>query len=84
VRHEHLIGGFASMVLATSVLIVLSPVERNCLQRRDLRTAIPLACLGLFLGFAHRVTTAAMNGANIGGGLALVPSMLLLALVQYR
>lgn len=89
-RQEHLIGGFASLMLLCSLLVVLSPVGRQSLQWRDVQTVLPLTFLGVFLGAAYRVTTAAVVGANIGGGLAFlfgiafVPSMLILAFMHYR
>jgi len=88
--HEQLIGMLATLVLVGCSVLFLSPARRAALERRDARAAVPLACLGIFLGFAYRVMTAAVGGANIGGGLmfmfgvAFVPSMLLLALVQLR
>ena len=89
-RRENLIGGSAALVLIVSLVILLSPVGRQSLKRHHITTAIPLICLGLVLGPAYRMTTAAVKGANIGGamaffyGMAFVAAMLILAVIEYR
>lgn len=89
-RHEHLIGRSAALVLVVSLVILLSPVGRKSLKRHDMKTSLPLICLGLVLGPAYRMATAAVKGTNIGGamaffyGMAFVAAMLILAVIEYR
>jgi hypothetical protein len=84
------IGVTATAVLIAGAVVVLGLARRGMLGIADLRTAVPLAAVGIYLGLGYRVVTAATDGANIGGGLVFmfgiffVPVMLLLAVNQWR
>lgn len=75
----------AASALAASLVVLLSPSGRKAQERAEVKVAAPLLVAGLYVAFTYRVLTAAVTGANIGGGLLillgvpLVPGMLVLA-----
>lgn len=75
----------AAAALAASLVVLLSPSGRQVLKRAEVKVAAPMLVVGLYAGFTYRVLTAAVTGANIGGGLLfllgvpLVPGLLVLA-----
>lgn len=78
----------AVAALAVACPVLLSPAGRQALGRTDVRVAAPLLFAGLYAAFTYRVLTAAVTGANIGGGLLLlvgvplVPGLIVLAAVN--
>lgn len=77
-----LLAVVAGVVLATSLVVLLSPAGRRTVRRCDIAVAGPLVLAGLYTGFTYRVATAAVGGANIGAGLlfmlgvVVVPALL--------
>lgn len=65
--------GLLAAVLFVAAAAVLGALLR---QRRvswvELRSALPLLLAAFFCGFAWRVVTARVGGANIGGGILLM------------
>lgn len=78
----------AAVALAVSVLMLLSPAGRQASRRADVRVAAPLLFAGLYAAFTYRVFTAAVTGANIGGGMLflvgvpLVPGLVVIGAVN--
>lgn len=62
----------ASATLVAALLIVASPAGRRTISRDDIAAAVPLLLAGLYVAFTYRVFTAAVSGANIGGGLLVL------------
>jgi hypothetical protein len=48
--------------------------------RRLVAVLVPLWALAAYLGFGYRITTAGVTGANIGGGLFMLTSFVVLPL----
>lgn len=75
----------AVAALAVSILVLVSPSGRQVSKRAEVRVAAPVLVTGLYVAFTYRVFTAAVSGANIGGGLLfllgvpLVPGLLVFA-----
>lgn len=66
------LGVLASATLVAALLIVASPAGRRTISRDDIAAAVPLLLAGLYVAFTYRVFTAAVSGANIGGGLLVL------------
>jgi hypothetical protein len=79
-----------SAVLAAALALVALAVAawRGAVAPRRWRVVAPLVLAGVYCGFAWRVMTAAVHGANIGGGMMLmfgvvfVPAMAAIAVGQ--
>jgi hypothetical protein len=85
IEHERLIGGVAAVVVSGSILALL-------LMRRHLgawamapvlAATAAFALLGAWVGVGYRVVTAAVVGANIGGGMVILatPALVFVELV---
>jgi hypothetical protein len=75
---ELTVGIGASTLAVGSLLVLASPRGRRLARRTDAVVAGPLVAAGVFLGFGYRVVTAAVGGANIGGGLVMLFGMVAL------
>lgn len=75
---ELAVGLGASTLAVGSLLVLASPRGRRLARRTDALVAGPLVGAGVYLGFAYRVVTAAVGGANIGGGLVMLFGMVAL------
>lgn len=78
----------AALVLAASLLVLLSPSGRRACHQADVSVAWPLLTAVLYVAGAYKVSTAAVSGANIGAGLlfmlgvVVVPTLLALAALR--
>jgi hypothetical protein len=71
-RAELMLGA-GSTTGALAALVVLVPAtRRGAVAVRWWGVVAPLVGLGVFAGFAYRVMTAAVHGANIGAGLVVL------------
>ena len=69
---QQLIGGTAAVLCVAAIVVVVLGVRRGLVERGELAIAVPLLLAGVFCGFAERVITAGVGGANIGGGIMLL------------
>jgi hypothetical protein len=69
---ELTIGICGSALAAAAVGVLLVATFRGRVEPRWWRFALPLVGLGLYAGVAYRIATAAVIGANIGGGMVVV------------
>lgn len=67
----------AAISLGAGLLALLSPEGRRAIERDDVMVAAPLLAAGSYLAFTYRVSTAAVSGANIGGGLLFMLGVLI-------
>jgi len=80
----------AVALVVCGLALIMTPAGRGHVGRREWLAMLPLLLLGLFVGFAARVLTARVGGANIGGGLLLfaapviVPLLIILSGVLWR
>lgn len=78
------IGLGASAMLVVGGAVVFSPTGRTLRRPGDAPTVIPLMLGGAYVGFTYRAATAAVIGANIGGGMFIMAGMILVpTLVLY-
>ena len=77
--------GVTAIALATiGIAVVLSAARRGVVDVTDLAAAGPLLATGAFVGASERAMTAGVIGANIGGGLLILGSpVVLLGLVGW-
>ncbi len=70
----------AAALTISAAAIVFSTVayRRRLLGTADLRVALPVVLAGAYSGIAWRMMTAAVIGANIGGGMALMFAVIFL------
>lgn len=66
------IGLGATTLFAVSLCVIAIAVRHRHVRWVEVRPAVPLLVAGAFCGFAWRVVTARVGGANIGGGLILM------------
>lgn len=72
-KTEELVLGTAAMAATVvAAALVVGAVRRRLVTVAELLVALPLLIAGAFCGFAWRVMTAAVIGANIGGGMILL------------
>jgi len=64
--------------LAVALLVVGVGLLRSIVTFNDVRFALPLVIAGVYVGFAFRVVTAGVVGANIGGGMVLLATPFIL------
>lgn len=80
--------GIVGCVVTAGILITLVRARAiETITRRQIVAVVPLVSLGVYVGFSSRVMTAAVSGANIGGGLSMMAALVLvplLAAVAYR
>jgi hypothetical protein len=83
--------GVSAVLVAVSALVALAGATwQGAVELRRWRVLAPLMVAGIYCGFAWRVMTAAVHGANIGGGMLLmfgvvfVPAMVAIAVGQAR
>ncbi len=82
--------GIVGSIVTTAILIVLLRALASRITRRQFAATVPVIALGAYVGFSWRVMTAAVSGANIGGGLLMlvaivfVPAMAFLAQLLWR
>jgi len=69
---ELAIAAAALTVSAAAVGCAILAYRRRLVGRADLGVALPLVLAGAYCGIAWRMMTAAVIGANIGGGMALM------------
>lgn len=82
-------GLAATLFVGLSVVVLALATNRRVLDGRWWRSVAPLLLAGAFVGCAWRVVTAAVHGANIGGGMVLlfglvfVPAMLVWSVLSW-
>ncbi|MGB3736266.1 MAG: hypothetical protein WA964_15005 [Ilumatobacter sp.] len=87
---EALIGVVGVIAASIALLVLWRGRRAAVITRRQLSAVVPIAGLGAFAGFTLRVVTAGVSGANIGAGLLMmgsvvvVPVMLGLASLLWR
>ena len=69
---QQLIGGTALVATVAALVLLVLAVRRHVVRPGELRITIPLVLAGVCCGFAYRVITAGVGGANIGGGIMLL------------
>ena len=79
------LGAAALVVLGSAMLVALSPAGRRLRCPHDMKVLVPLLVAAAYIALTYRVASAAVGGANIGGGLLLligiplVPGLLIIA-----
>jgi hypothetical protein len=69
---EMAIGIAATAVALVSIGVVIAALRRRAVTSGEVLSAAPLLLAAAFCGFAWRVMTAGVIGANIGGGMVLL------------
>ena len=69
---ETVIGVAASALALVAGILAGIGARSGEVRPRELLGAVPLVAAGAFLGLSHRVLTAGVGGANIGGGMVLL------------
>lgn len=78
------IGLAATVLLVASAAAIVASLRQRRLTWVEVRPAIPLLLVGVFCGFAWRVVTARVGGANIGGGILLLSApFFLIAMITW-
>jgi hypothetical protein len=85
---EAVLGGGATLVAIAALVTLAVATWQGGLEPHRWRVIAPPLVAGVYCGYAGRVMTAAVHGANIGGGMmllfgmVLVPAMLATAITQ--
>jgi hypothetical protein len=69
---QHAIGIVASVVVAAALGVLVTASVRRRIEPRWWGFALPLVALGICAGVSYRIVTAAVIGANIGGGMVVM------------
>lgn len=69
---EFLIGLVAVVLFVVSLGFVLAALRQHRLRWAEVLPAVPFLLAGAYAGFAGRVVTARVSGANIGGGMLIL------------
>jgi hypothetical protein len=69
---ELAIGIAGTAVALASLVVVIGALRRRVVTPGEVMSAVPLVLAAAFCGFAWRVVTAGVIGANIGGGMVLL------------
>lgn len=77
-NHQLVVGIVATLLLLVSGGVLVAAVAHRRLSWVNVRPAVPLLLAGAFSGWAARVMTARVSGANIGGGLFMLLGPLVL------
>jgi hypothetical protein len=71
-RVELGLGLGASVVAGASLVVLAVATRRRSVDRTWWAVLVPLLVVGAFCGWAYRVMSAAVSGANIGAGFLLM------------
>jgi hypothetical protein len=66
------LGLGASIVAGASLVVLAVATGRRSIDRRWWSVLVPLLVVGVFGGWALRIMTAAVSGANIGAGFLML------------
>ncbi len=77
---ELAIGVIATVLSVIPAAVVAAALAQRRLRWVQVRPALPILVAGVFCGFSWRVTTARVSGANIGGGMLMLITPIVLIL----
>jgi len=77
-------AGWAGLALMVLAMMALSwGTRQGSTRRSDLGVVAPLLLAGVYVGFTHRVMTAGVVGANIGGSILFLTGLLLVPALSF-